>query len=301
MASKPPRTLVIAQDPGTHTLVERVTRDARQPIRLTSVLEVTADGAADVPLLVLGEPELTADLPEHIEKLRAGGPTPMLIALIDESQDRRAALDRVLAQHIDHLIPSAAIEDLLLATLRKLDSGEYFGLEYYLRPGIETLFWTLGASHEKAVVLDEIKKIAGEVKCHPRITDLLVTAVDEMIINALYRPDPAAEEAGQSSRPVTVACGCDGRFLAVSVLDEYGRFRHQDLVDAIRKALEHEQHGIAETAAHASLGFRLMLGALSHLVINVDPGRRTEIIGLVDLRRSLKDHRSAVPGLGMFT
>jgi hypothetical protein len=34
--------------------------------------------------------------------------------------------------------------------------------------------------------------------------------------------------------------------------------------------------------------------------VNVDPGKRTEIIGIIDLRRSLREHRAAVPGLGLF-
>src|SRR5688500_2869732 len=127
MPSKPSRTRVIAQDPGTHALLQRVSLAAQCSIRLTSVLdETTAEGTADLTLLVLGEPELTADLPERVEKLRGGHARRMKIGLIDESQDRRAALDRVLAQHVDHLIPSGSLEDLLLPTLRKLDSGEYF-------------------------------------------------------------------------------------------------------------------------------------------------------------------------------
>ena len=36
------------------------------------------------------------------------------------------------------------------------------------------------------------------------------------------------------------------------------------------------------------------------LAINVEPGRRTEIIGIIDLRKSLRDHRASAPSLGIF-
>jgi len=42
-----------------------------------------------------------------------------------------------------------------------------------------------------------------------------------------------------------------------------------------------------------------MLEALSEVSINVQPDKRTEIIGVVDLRRTLREHRSAL-SLGVF-
>jgi anti-sigma regulatory factor (Ser/Thr protein kinase) len=147
------------------------------------------------------------------------------------------------------------------------------------------------------MVLAGVKAMASEVHCHPRIADLMVSAVDEMIINALYRP----KSDDTARKPVTVECGCDGRFLGVAVIDEHGLFAHEDLFHGIGKALEQEQEGLAEDANSAHLGFRIMLSTLSHLVINVDPGACTEIIGLVDLRKSLKEYRTTIPSLGMFT
>jgi anti-sigma regulatory factor (Ser/Thr protein kinase) len=146
-------------------------------------------------------------------------------------------------------------------------------------------------------VLDGIREAAEEVNCHPRIIDLLVSAVDEMIINALYRPAVQSTDG----KPVTVECGSDGRLFAVAVVDEHGLFRREDMFRAVGQALEHERKGIPPDVSQANLGFRIMLSTLSHLVINVDPGRRTEIIGIVDLRKSLREYRNAVPSLGLFS
>jgi len=296
------RALVIARDPATRATIQRVMSAAQYDVQiLASADELHAEGLEAYSLLVLGVSSLRGELGEQLQRLREKeGGSPLRIALINEAQDRRAALDTIRSQHADHLLSTGSSDDTLFATVSKLLLEEYFGLKKYLLWGAETRSWSLTRSGEKETVLDGVKLMAGEVRCHPRITDLLVSAVDEMIINALYRPEPM-DETKRSRRPVTVECGSDGRFLGVAVLDEHGLFCHDDLFRGIGKALEHEQKGIAEDASHANLGFRIMLSTLSHLVINVDPGRCTEIIGLVDLRKSLKDYRTAVPSLGMFT
>jgi diguanylate cyclase (GGDEF)-like protein len=296
------RALVVAQDPQTRAMIHRVMSAAQYDVRiLDSPAAVQTESLEQYSLLVLGESSLRGELGERLQQLREQHRPQLRIALINEAHDRRAALDTIRAQHADHLLPSSSSEDTLFATLSKLLLQEYFGLKKYLLWGAETRSWMMHSSEEKPRVLDEVKEMALEVDCHPRIADLMVSAVDEMIINALYRAEPIDARSGRSRRPVTVECGSDGRFLGVAVLDEHGLFCHDDLFRGIGKALEHEEKGIAHDAANAHLGFRIMLSTLSHLVINVDPGRCTEIIGLVDLRKSLKEYRTAVPSLGMFT
>lgn len=297
------RALVIAQDPKTHTTIERVMRAAQYGVKVaSSPQEIQAENLGAYHLLVCGESSLRGELGEQLQRIREQSNGSLRIALINEAEDRRSALDAIRTQHADHLVPSSSSEDTLFATLSKLLLEEYFGLKKYLLWGAETRSWTLTTSEEKAVVLDGIKEFAHDVRCHPRIADLLVAAVDEMIINALYRPlASSAPLPGNAPRPVTVECGSDGRYLGVAVLDEHGLFRDEDLFRGIGKALEHEEKGIPEDATHANLGFRIMLSTLSHLAINVDPGRCTEIIGLVDLRKTLKEFRTSVPSLGLFT
>jgi hypothetical protein len=294
---------VIAQEPQTRDTIQRVMSAAGYDVHvLADAEQVQAERLEDYSLLVLGASSLRGELGARLQTLRQQDdrPTRLRIALINESHDRRGALETIRAEHADYLLSGGTTDDTLFATVSKLILDEYFGLKKYLLWGATTRAWGLTSSGEKAAVLDHVKRLAAEVQCHPRITDLLVAAVDEMIINALYRPEPI-EVGGRSRRPVTVECGSDGRFLGVAVIDEHGLFCHDDLFRGIGRALEQEQNGIAEDAGHANLGFRIMLTALSHLVINVDPGRCTEIIGLVDMRKSLKEYRLTVPSLGMFT
>jgi diguanylate cyclase (GGDEF)-like protein len=296
------RALVLAQDPQTNATIQRVMTAARYQVTvLNSAEDIKHEDLESSALLMIGTSSLRGELGDRIKGLRNRGKgLPRLrIALLNETDDRRSALDTLRTQHVDHLLSGGPADDTLFATVSKLVLGEYFGLKKYLYWGAETRSWTVTSSSEKSHVLDAVKLQALDVSCHPRITDLLVSAVDEMIINALYRPRP--EDDDSSRRPVTVECGSDGRFFGVAVIDEHGLFCHEDLFHGIGKALEREELGLPEAAPHAHLGFRIMLNTLSHLVINVDPGTCTEIIGLVDLRKSLKEHRRSVPSLGMFS
>ena len=152
--------------------------------------------------------------------------------------------------------------------------------------------WNIVTRAEKDAVLEGVREIAADVDCHPRVLDLLISAVDEMIINAL--------KVSKEEQNIAIECGSDGRLLAVSVLDECGSFLHEDLFQGIGMALQHDEKGLPPEHTHAHLGFRIMLEALSQVAINVDPGVCTEVIGIVDLRRSLREHRKAIPNLGMF-
>ena len=53
-------------------------------------------------------------------------------------------------------------------------------------------------------------------------------------------------------------------------------------------------------AASAQLGFRIMFDTLSTLAINVEAGCRTEIVGVIDLGKSLREYRDTVPGWSCF-
>jgi len=291
------RALVLCDQAGVRAQVQRVLRAAQCETDVvladdSPLLDI--DALANYSLFVVGESKLRGNIGAHLKKLRKN--PNVRIVVINESKDRRAVLGTISTQHVEHLVPSPAAEESLFATLNKLLLGEYFGIKKYLLWGAVTNSWRLENSSEKQDVLDGIVRMAQEVKCHPRVIDLLVLAVDEMIINAIFRPEPG----DGPKKPVTVECGSDGRLLAVSVVDEHGLLNSEDIFEGIGAALETETQGVPEGATHAHLGFRIMLDALSQLSVNVDPGRCSEIIGIVDLRRTLRQHRAAVPGLGVF-
>jgi diguanylate cyclase (GGDEF)-like protein len=292
------RALVLCDQPEVRAQVQRVLRAAH--CESDVVTDNDASNFLDpanmgrYSLIVLGESKLRDSIGHLLRDFRRD--PEVRIVVINEHGDRKGALSTIHAERLEHYVPSPAAEESLFATLTKLLLGEYFGIKKYLMWGAATSTWRLENSADKERALTGIVSLATEVACHPRIVDQLVQAVDEMIINALFRASPGMT----SQRPVTVECGSDGRLLAVSVIDEHGMLDNHDIFDGIGAALTTEAKGVPAGATHAHLGFRIMLDALSQLSVNIDPGRCTEIIGIVDLRRSLREHRTAVPGLGLF-
>lgn len=291
------RALVLTDQPSTRSAVGRVLHAARFEVSTPAkgaVLDPAALG--DVQLVVVGESVLgTPRMPRGLLETLRG---KVRLVLVNETADRRASLHAMVSHQLRHVVgASDAADEALFPTLRKLLLGEYFGLHKYLLRGAKTHGWSVEGAEGKAAVLEGIREVAEGVRCHPRICDLLLMAVEEMLLNALFRAPPS----GQPERPVVVECGTDGRLLVVSVLDEHGTFRAQAFHEALARALRHEKRGIPEDETHASLGFKIMLEALSHVAINVDPGRRTEVIGIVDLRRSLREHRARPPTFNLFS
>jgi len=181
------------------------------------------------------------------------------------------------------------LEDALAATLHKLRRGHYFGLDQYLLWGETTRKWNITERSEKADVIAGVHSLGEEVGCHPRVTDLLVSGLDEMLTTALLH---RGHRGGRQM--VTVECGSDGRLFAVSVGDSFGTAA----ADSIRAALRESESGRSES--QRALGLGIMSRALSRLAFNILPGERTEVVGAIDLRRSLRRQRIQRADVGVF-
>jgi diguanylate cyclase (GGDEF)-like protein len=294
--------IVVTNVPATASMVERVLSAAQVPcvaVRPEEGLERLGD-ISQYGLIVVGESALGSSVVAQLRELREvnrAANQPMRFVVINEEGDRQAMLHAVSNDRLEFVIgdDAAGRDQAFFAMLHKMLLVDQFGIDKYLLWGADIHSWTVTDRDSKVRVLDEIKSAALAMRCHPRIADLLILACDEMIINALYLPSPDG-----TPKPVVVECGSDGRFFGVAVVDEHGLFRSEDLFAAIGRALEREDTGLPPTAKNASLGLRLMMSGLSQLAINVDPGRCTEVIGVVDLRKSLREIRNTVPSLGVF-
>jgi diguanylate cyclase (GGDEF)-like protein len=287
------RTLVMVEQPVTRAMVARVLRAAQHDFLILEPDDPLPDDAGGFELAVVGEGMLRR---RNDFFSRLGERTR--VVMVNEGSGRKEALGALLSHQVRHMVSvDQSGDEALFATLSKLILGEYFGVRKYLLWGAQLRSWSIVDHDSKTEALHGISRFALEVNCHPRVKDLFLMAVDEMIINALYRAPPD----GAPGRPVAVECGSDGRLLVISVMDKHGRFKPENLYAGLARALDHEQQGIPSGATQANLGFKIMLDALSHLAINLEPGHRTEVIGIVDLRKSLRDHRQSVPGLNVFT
>jgi hypothetical protein len=127
----------------------------------------------------------------------------------------------------------------------------------------------------------------------------LTNVIDELLMNALHdapresRPamDPNAE------RRAILRWGSDDRILAVSVSDAFGSIRQRDVIDHVRRARDERGRPNPATLDEpgAGLGPYLVLANVASLIVNVNPGRKTEVVCLFDLVRG--PHRAVSAGV----
>jgi anti-anti-sigma regulatory factor len=124
-----------------------------------------------------------------------------------------------------------------------------------------------------------------------RVAAMAMLVTDELLSNAVhnapigadgvrYRADLPRDAAIDLDRrhQVRLRWGCDGRYLAIEVADRFGSLER----DTVLQALTH--NGAKDTGGGAGMGIALAYRSCDHLVFNLAPGMRTEVIALIDIR-----------------
>jgi hypothetical protein len=229
------------------------------------------------------------------KRLESAPEFPGPVVVLCSGTGRRAALEVIANRQLRYLVPvDDRLEDSLLTTLGKLSGAELFGLDRYVRHGGILHAWAVEDSVAKVRVLREIGARAQRLGCPQLIADLFLSAIDEMAINAIERHIRA--QLG----PIEIVAAAEvGRF-AVAVRDRIGQLRPEHVLGSLVRGGAQKTGGMNLDASSAQLGFRIMFDTLSTLAINVEAGRRTEIVGVIDLGKSLREYRDTVPGWGCF-
>lgn len=192
--------------------------------------------------------------------------------------------------------------DDLIVTVQKLLRGDIFGIEKYFIWGVEPRTMKLNSSSQKSEALRSAEAYATEIGVRTRLVTLLCSVADEFITNAIFN---AAVDADGKSRyshlarnqevvlqdheAVELKLICDGRRLGISVADPFGSLTRERLLGYLAKCLRKGNDQIDNKPGGAGLGLYYVFESLSHFVVNISPGKRTEMIGLIDVRGSYKD------------
>ena len=118
---------------------------------------------------------------------------------------------------------------------------------------------------------------------------MLVT--DELLSNAVhnapvdasgahYRRDLARDSELEldEAHQVGLRWGCDARYLAIEVTDRFGSLDRDTILESLGK------NDVRDEGGGAGMGITLAYRSCDHLVFNLAPGYRTEIIALIDVR-----------------
>lgn len=214
-----------------------------------------------------------------------------------------------------HLIASnqEVYSEEVVVTARKILANDIFGIEHYLLRGVEPERVSITDSRRRSQVIDEVGAFASRLDCSRRMVRHATDLADEMVTNALYNA-PVDENGSHRYRSlsrsehfelapheaVEVSFACDGRFLALGVADPFGSLTAHRVLEYLARCFAGGESQIDEKKGGAGLGLFKSLSVVSSYVINISPGRRTETIGLFDLRLDPRAHSGARKSFHLF-
>lgn len=308
------RALCIVQDPAlrrtlrrtlgatgwTAEFVDRL-EDSSGPSRLVFI---DAESRKSIPVEELGQ------------VLGAGG----RVVILGDSLEDDGLVELLRDRPLNHVITDDEMPDEseLFVTSSKLRTGDLFGLEKYLSWGASVYDLGVVNAEEKRAAVARVAGYAEGVGARRATVAKIESAVDELLMNALYDA-PAAHQKNESARRVRgtgttptyegdsrralLRYGCDGRYFAVSVLDEYGLLEKGVILNSLLRARNERGRPLPANAngAGAGLGLYFVLSSVTRFIVNIEPGRRTEVVCLVDLRQQGREATSCARSLHIFT
>jgi anti-sigma regulatory factor (Ser/Thr protein kinase) len=223
------------------------------------------------------------------DDLRGHG-APVVLVGNDLGDDGMMSL--MLEAPFSHLVRDPADRQLGI-TSEKLVSGDLFGLEKYLAKSAGVGERVVSSDLEKRAAMQEVAAWAEAIGARRPIVHRISTVIDELLMNALHdapresKPVLSLDDTTDMRRRAVLRWGADETTIAISVSDPFGALRQRDVIDHVRRARDERGRPVQATLDDpgAGLGLYLVLANVASLIVNVDPGQRTEVVCLFDRAR----------------
>jgi signal transduction histidine kinase len=205
-----------------------------------------------------------------------------------------------------------AAEDLLV-TVQKTLRQDIFGIEKYLGWGAVARELCIRSSSDKEMVLSACEELGDTIGLGDRKTSLLMTVAEELVTNALYdAPVDERQKARHAALPrservdllpheeVKITLASDGRRVGMSVEDPFGSLKAETVVEYLAKCFRRSSDQIDRKQGGAGLGLFYAFNSLSHFVVNIEPRKRTEFIGLIEVHGSYREFEAKPKSFNLF-
>jgi hypothetical protein len=309
-----PRAICITRDAALRRTLRRTLNAAGSSVEFRDDLDPNGDTAS---ILFIDRDSRRASLLPELRQII--GEDGKIIFLGDSIEDDEVVA--LLRHHLhDHVISDAADgpdDAELVVTSVKLLSGDIFGLEKYLSWGVKVHELEISDYEQKREALMSVAHQAKELGARRQVIAKIESVTDELLMNALYDAPAIRNGVSPSTRiaKTTEAGGhpgdeaallrwaCDGRYFAVSVQDNYGELHKEAIIDHLLRARAERGRpkSTDDLSGGAGLGLYFILSSVTRFIANIDPGRRTEVVCLFDLKVSGRDTDSCARSLHIFT
>lgn len=303
MATDKSGVLIIDSDPrhlaGISRIIHTVVPTAQAVARLDESLPLPTDG-----LIVANYDGLDAAERAQLFAVATDHGTRLLL-LHSAARDYKTLFHELEQHGLTNLLAHdrEVSPRELIVTLQKILRHDIFGLDKYFGWGVEPFARRLQCSGETRDAVDEATRFAADLDIHPRLVANLATVVHELLTNALYNAPvdgagapryahlPRTTEVTlEPGEEVVLTICCDGEHLGVSVSDSFGAMTKDQSLDYLARCMKREaDQQPRSNKGGAGLGLYMTFDSLNHLVLDIEPGVRTEVIGLIDVRGSYRD------------
>ncbi|MCB9646997.1 MAG: hypothetical protein H6730_10435 [Deltaproteobacteria bacterium] len=181
--------------------------------------------------------------------------------------------------------------------LTSMNVPAFAGLGAYLSVGTPVETIRVRDSGQRLEALERLEAVTRAIGVAARVRRAISAVADELLTNALY--NAPVDRAGDPrhadwprTRPVRLDAaeaaelrfGCDGECFALAVEDPFGTLAPERARQHLAESLQMRTVPVREGPGGAGLGLFEVLSSVSHLLIDVAPGRRTEVLALLDVR-----------------
>ena len=202
--------------------------------------------------------------------------------------------------------------DLLLTT-EKILQNDIFGITKYLKWGIEPVSYHIYDTSIREKYIEKVAEYCENLGCRDSLVKMVMSICDEFLMNAMF--DAPLDKNGnhkykeldrkqklilEPQEAAKLKFASDGELLALSVEDPFGGINREKVISYLKKCFGKGEDQINAEGAGAGLGLYIIWKSVSQFIINVDPGVRTEFIGLINLSLSMKEFKKRIKSFHLF-
>lgn len=301
MSATGPRAVCVTQSTPLRRALRRTLNAAGSQVEFQDVVDGNEAGAALVFIDKATRRGLSGESLDALERL----------VVLGDSLEDAEVVEMLRRRGLNHVISDADDPDdtELVVTSVKLLSGDLFGLEKYLAWGVKVADRAITTYEDKREALLAVTAHAREVGARRPLIARIESVVDELLMNALYDAPaarhglPADTRAGQPAADARAQLrwAGDGRYFAVSVQDDFGELHKESILDHLERARrERGRPRSSDEVGGAGLGLYFILSSVTRFIANIEPGRRTEVVCLFDLKQSGRDAETCARSLHVF-
>jgi len=185
---------------------------------------------------------------------------------------------------------------IMVTTINKILTRDYFGLEKYLAWGVDVSEIKLTKSNERSAAIEKMKEAFQKLGVRTSFLDRLGLVAEELLMNAIY--DAPHDEKGEpifnhlprtesvqlkAHQAARFRYACDGNLLAVSVLDPFGALKKKTIFDYLQSCYDGLEVSSKTKKGGAGRGLHQIVENSDLSIFNVQPLKATEAICLFHL------------------